>query len=80
MLIVVVQVKVKPEAVEAFRKATIRNAQASRKEAGIARFDVLQQADDPTRFILVEAIGMRKRQLSTRRQSIIRPGGTRWRR
>jgi quinol monooxygenase YgiN len=55
MLIVVVQVKVKPEAVEAFRKATIRNAQASRKEAGIARFDVLQQAEDPTRFILVEA-------------------------
>ncbi len=55
MLIVHVHVKVKPDFVEAFRKATVANAQASRKESGIARFDVLQQSDDPTRFVLVEA-------------------------
>ena len=55
MLIVHVHVKVKPDFVEAFRKATLANAQASRKESGIARFDVLQQSDDPTRFVLVEA-------------------------
>lgn len=55
MLIVHVQVRVKAEAVEAFKRATIANAQASRKEPGIARFDLLQQADDPTRFVLVEA-------------------------
>ena len=55
MLIVHVQVRVKPEAVEGFKRATIANAQASRKEPGIARFDLLQQADDPTRFVLVEA-------------------------
>ncbi len=55
MLIVHVQVRVKAEAVEAFKRATIANAQASRKEPGIARFDVLQEADDPTRFVLVEA-------------------------
>jgi quinol monooxygenase YgiN len=54
MLIVQVLVTVKPDAVEAFRAATIANAAASRREPGIARFDVLQQADDPTRFILTE--------------------------
>ena len=54
MLIVHVDVHVKPESVEAFRQATIANARQSVKEPGIARFDVLQQADAPTRFILVE--------------------------
>ena len=54
MLIVQVSVRVRPECVEAFRAATLKNAQASVTEAGIARFDVLQQADDPTRFLLVE--------------------------
>ena len=54
MLVVHVHVHVKPEAVEAFRVATIQNAQASRGEPGIARFDVVQQAEDPTRFVLVE--------------------------
>ncbi len=54
MLIVHVQVQVKPECVEAFKAATIANAQASVQEPGIARFDVVQQVDDPTRFVLVE--------------------------
>lgn len=54
MLIVHVQVHVKPEYVEVFRQATLENARNSVKEAGIARFDVVQQADDPTRFVLVE--------------------------
>lgn len=55
LLIVHVNVHVKPECVEAFKAATIENAQNSVREAGIARFDVVQQADDPTRFVLVEA-------------------------
>lgn len=55
MLVVHVHVRVKPDAVEAFRAATVENARASRREPGIARFDVAQQADDPTRFVLVEA-------------------------
>lgn len=55
MLIVHVHVRVKPECVAAFRQATLENAQCSLQEPGIARFDILQQADDPTRFILVEA-------------------------
>ena len=54
MNIVHVHVHVKPEFVEAFKQATIENASNSVKEAGIARFDVIQQTDDPTRFILVE--------------------------
>ena len=54
MFIVHVQVRVKPESVEAFREATLENARRSVREPGVARFDVLQQQDDPTRFVLVE--------------------------
>ena len=55
MLVVHVHVRVKPEFVEAFRQASLANARASVQEPGIARFDVAQQQDDPTRFVLVEA-------------------------
>lgn len=55
MLIVHVHVQVKPESIEAFKRITIENASASVKEPGIARFDVVQQTDNPTRFVLVEA-------------------------
>ncbi len=55
MLIVHVQVHVKPECVEEFKKATVANARESIKEPGIAAFDFAQQQDDPTRFVLVEA-------------------------
>ena len=55
MLVVHVHVRVKPECVEAFRQASLANARQSVQEPGIARFDVVQQADDPTRFVLVEA-------------------------
>ena len=54
LLVVHVHVHVTPEHVEAFRSATLANARASVQEPGIARFDVVQQADDPTRFVLVE--------------------------
>ena len=55
MLTVLVAVHVKPDCVEAFRQATLANARQSLQEPGIARFDMLQQQDDPTRFVLVEA-------------------------
>lgn len=55
MLIVHVHVRVKPESIEAFKKATAANAQASRQEPGIARFEILQQVGAPERFLLVEA-------------------------
>ena len=54
MHIVHVFVHVKPEHLEAFKAATIENARNSVQEPGIARFDVVQQADDPTRFVLIE--------------------------
>ena len=54
MNIVLVHVHIKPEFVDAFKQASVENASNSVKEAGIARFDVIQQNDDPTRFILVE--------------------------
>lgn len=54
MLIVHVHVQVKPDCIEAFKEATLVNAHASVQEPGIARFDVVQQTDDPTRFVLVE--------------------------
>ena len=55
MQIVLVHVHVKPEYIEAFKEASLENARNSVQEVGVARFDVIQQADDPTRFILVEA-------------------------
>ena len=54
MLVVHVHVHVKPDCVEAFKEATRLNARLSLLELGILRFDVLQQQDDPTRFVLVE--------------------------
>jgi (4S)-4-hydroxy-5-phosphonooxypentane-2,3-dione isomerase len=55
MLVVHVHVHVKPECVEGFHQASVENARNSVQEPGIARFDVVQQTDDPTRFVLVEA-------------------------
>jgi autoinducer 2-degrading protein len=55
MTIVHVHVHVKAESIEAFREASIENARHSVEEPGIARFNVIQQADDPSRFVLVEA-------------------------
>lgn len=54
MFIVHVFVHVKVEKVEAFQDATLENARNSVREPGIARFDVIQQQDDPARFLLVE--------------------------
>ena len=54
MLIVHVQVRVLPDKVEEFAAASAENARHSIREPGVARFDVLQAADDPTRFVLVE--------------------------
>jgi quinol monooxygenase YgiN len=54
MLIVHVFIHVKEDRLEDFKKATVENAGNSIREPGIARFDVIQQNDDPTRFVLVE--------------------------
>ena len=54
MFIVHVFVHVKPDQIEAFKSATIENASNSINEPGVARFDIIQQMDDSTRFVLVE--------------------------
>ncbi|MGC8874756.1 MAG: putative quinol monooxygenase [Chloroflexia bacterium] len=54
MIVVHVYAHVRPDSIEAFRTATLENARQSILEPGIARFDVLQQEDDSTRFLLVE--------------------------
>ena len=54
MFIVHVFVHVKEDKIEEFKEATVENASNSVKEPGIARFDIIQQQDDPTRFVLVE--------------------------
>jgi (4S)-4-hydroxy-5-phosphonooxypentane-2,3-dione isomerase len=54
MLIAHVEIHVKTGDVDAFKSACVENSRHSLLEPGIARFDVLQQNDDPTRFLLVE--------------------------
>lgn len=54
MHVVCVHVRVKPEHREAFIQATLENARNTIREPGNLRFDVLQQADDPDRFVLYE--------------------------
>jgi quinol monooxygenase YgiN len=54
MLVAIIDVHVKPEYIESFKTAILDNATNSIKESGVARFDVYQQTDDPTRFKLVE--------------------------
>ena len=60
MFILQVNVRVKPEHVDAFRAATTANSKGSLTEPGVARFDVLQNEEDPTRFMLVEAYRSRE--------------------
>jgi quinol monooxygenase YgiN len=55
LIVVHVHAHVIPEGIEAFRTASIENSRESLKEPGIARFDVVQSTEDPTRFVLVEA-------------------------
>lgn len=55
MLIIHVHIHAKPEAVEAMKAACLENARQSVQEPGIARFDVIQREDEPTRFVLMEA-------------------------
>jgi autoinducer 2-degrading protein len=54
MFIVHVFVKVKEDQIDAFKQASLENARNSIQEPGIARFDVIQQKDDATQFVLVE--------------------------
>lgn len=54
LIVVHVHAHVLPEGIEGFRTASIENSRESLKEPGVARFDVVQSTEDPTRFVLVE--------------------------
>lgn len=54
MHVLIVNIKVKEEAIDAFKAASLNNAKNSMLEAGVLRFDVYQQPEDKTRFMLVE--------------------------
>jgi autoinducer 2-degrading protein len=54
MLVIHVQIQVRPDCIEAFRTATLANASASRQEAGVLRYDVVQHQEDPARWLLWE--------------------------
>jgi quinol monooxygenase YgiN len=55
MFVALVHIHIKPEYIDQFIAATLENARNSIQEPGIAQFDFIQQADDPTRFVLIEA-------------------------
>ncbi|MCI4667620.1 MAG: antibiotic biosynthesis monooxygenase [Bacteroidia bacterium] len=55
MNINIVYISVKPENLEEFVEASFKNHIGTRTtEAGNLRFDILQKADDPTKFVLYE--------------------------
>ena len=54
MHILIVNARIKPEFIDAFKEATVVNAENSAKEPGVARFDFMQQQDDPSKFVLYE--------------------------
>jgi (4S)-4-hydroxy-5-phosphonooxypentane-2,3-dione isomerase len=60
MHIVHVHARVRPESIADFRQATLENARCSVQETGIARFDLVQQQDDATRFVLIEVFRTRQ--------------------
>ena len=55
MHVTLVHVQVQPEQLDAFIEATRSNHENAVLEPGNRRFDVLQDPQDPTRFILYEA-------------------------
>ena len=80
MFIVHVFVHVKPDCVDAFREATLENARNSVQEAGIARFDVVQQQDDPTRFRPRRGLSHARRPRAPQRDgALCGRGAIRWR-
>lgn len=54
MIVTTALLHIKPERIDDFKAACLANAAKSRQEPGITQFDLLQQQDDPTRFMLFE--------------------------
>lgn len=54
MVVTAVMIQIKPDFINQFTEATIKNHEAAVKEKGNLRFDVLQNNDDPSCFMLYE--------------------------
>ncbi|NIA15055.1 MAG: antibiotic biosynthesis monooxygenase [Nitrospiraceae bacterium] len=54
MYILHVDIAVKPDCVDEFVEATLANARGSVQEPGCARFDIVQDREDPAHFRLIE--------------------------
>ena len=54
MFIYIVHLNIKPEFIEQFKAESLVNAQNTVNEQGNHRFDVLQQSEDPAKFVLYE--------------------------
>ncbi|MBN1522929.1 MAG: antibiotic biosynthesis monooxygenase [Spirochaetales bacterium] len=63
MYIVHVHVTVKREFIDAFKSASIKNAENSIREPGIQRFDVMQSMEEPAQFVLVEVYATKEETL-----------------
>ena len=74
MHILIVHARVKAEFIDAFKQATTINAENSAKEPGVARFDFLQQQDDPAKFVLYEVYRDAAARPNTRRRRTTTPG------
>lgn len=76
MFIVHVFIHVKDDCIDAFKAATIENAKNSINEPGIARFDFVEQQDDPTRFVLVEVYRTADDPANTKKRRTTKSGAT----
>jgi (4S)-4-hydroxy-5-phosphonooxypentane-2,3-dione isomerase len=54
MFVLQVNIRIKPENVEAFMKKALENAREARKEPGCRQFDVLVDPNDKTKVMLYE--------------------------
>lgn len=55
MYVTIVHATVIPEKIDAFKEACRLNHEKSIREPGNIRFDILQVADDPAKFVFYEA-------------------------
>jgi quinol monooxygenase YgiN len=60
MYIAHVFIHVKKDRIEEFKAASLKNAINSLNEPGVARFDFIQEIDDPAKFVLVEVYRTRE--------------------
>jgi len=54
MIVRIIDVHVKEQSIEEFKRVSIQNRTGSMREQGVLRFDLLQSDTDPQHFVLYE--------------------------